>query len=475
MLRSPTRLVLLVLVLKAAWAAAAETRPNIVIIFADDLGYGDLACYGHPHHQTPHLDRMAAEGAKLTQFYVPTPFCAPSRGTLLTGRYPWRHGVWKNPTPDAGINDVGLPAEEVTIAEALHAAGYATSCIGKWHLGHQPQFYPRTQGFDEYYGILYSNDMRPVQVMQDESVAEYPVVQATLTRRYTERAVNFIRRNQKRPFFLYLPHAMPHKPLAASETYYNKSGHGLYADVIHELDAGIGDVMTAIRDLGLDERTLVVFTSDNGPWFGGSSGGLRGMKGATWEGGLRVPGLVRWPGRIPAGKTRSAPCGTIDLLPTVLDFCGVPVPEGRVLDGVSLAAYLTGGDAPAERPLFGMRDNRLLTVRRGDYKLHISAPRNNMLQQFRGRPNDWTDQRAPDGVTILAPFEQYRPDQFPGVETGDAPRDMMLFNIAKDPAEQHDIAAQNPDIVARLTADYNRAIKDVPEEIRAENQPRATP
>ncbi|MCA9056358.1 MAG: sulfatase-like hydrolase/transferase, partial [Planctomycetaceae bacterium] len=177
-------------------AASAAERPNVVILFADDLGYGDIACFGHPHHQTPRLDQLAREGARLTQLYVPTPYCAPSRGTILTGRYPWRHGVWQNPTPDAGINDVGLPAEEVTIAEVLRAAGYATSCIGKWHLGHQPRFYPQTQGFDEYFGILYSNDMRPVQLMENEAVAEYPVVQATLTQRYTERAVEFIRRHR---------------------------------------------------------------------------------------------------------------------------------------------------------------------------------------------------------------------------------------------------------------------------------------
>jgi Arylsulfatase A and related enzymes len=201
-------------------------KPNFVIILADDLGYGDLACYGSKTNQTPHLDRMAAEGVRFTDHYVPMPFCAPSRASLLTGRYPFRH-ITNNPAPDAGINDVGLPPSEITIAEALKPLGYATICIGKWHLGHKPEFMPRKQGFDEYYGILYSNDMRPVQLVHNEEVAQYPVVQANITKDYTRHALDFIDRNKDKPFLLYLPHAMPHKPLAASEDFYTPNKPGI--------------------------------------------------------------------------------------------------------------------------------------------------------------------------------------------------------------------------------------------------------
>lgn len=446
-------------------AVAAEAPPNVVVIFADDLGFGDLECFGHPQFRTPRLNRMADEGARLTSFYVPVPYCAPSRGTLLTGRYPWRHGVWRNPAPDApggGVNDVGLPDGEITIAEALRDIGYATSCIGKWHLGHLPEFYPRRQGFDEYFGILYSNDMRPVELMENDDRHEYPVVQATLTGRYTERAIDFIERNRDRPFFLYLPHAMPHKPLACSEEFYQQSGDGLYADVIAELDRGVGQVLDRIAELGLDERTLVVFTSDNGPWFGGSTGGLRGMKGATWEGGLRVPAIVRWPGRIPAGQVIDTPCGTIDLLPTILRLAGAKLPDDRKLDGVDLLPTLTDGAEIPQRPLYGMRGNQLASVRDGRFKLHVGAPRDN----FGTFGDDWVDPRAPDGVTILAPYEQARPAEYPGVRTGDEPGEMMLFDLERDPAEQRNVAAQFPDVVSRLRGWYDDALSEFPAEMR---------
>lgn len=451
----------------------ADERPNFVIVFADDLGYGDLGCFGHPRFQTPHLNRFASEGAKLTNLYVPTPYCAPSRGTLLTGRYPWRHRVWQNPSPDGGVNDVGLPDDEVTLAEALREVGYATACIGKWHLGHRPEFYPRRHGFDEYLGILYSNDMRPVQLIRNEDVAEYPVVQATLTERYTAQAIDFIRRHREQPFCLYLPHAMPHKPLAASEAYYRQSGDGLYADVIRELDAGFGTLLQCLRELDLESRTLVIFTSDNGPWFGGSTGGLRGMKSTTWDGGLKVPALIRWPGHIPAGVTRDAPCGTIDLFPTLLAAAGVPLPTGRTLDGINLLPYLTTGDAPPERPLFGMQGNRVLTVRQGRYKLHLTAPRSYPVANFANRPAEWMDPRGPDGVTLLAPYEQARPNEFPGLLTGDSPSDMMLFDLVADPGEQHNVADQHPDVVRSLTMALNRVLESLPPDLRSANPPRA--
>src|SRR4051812_18531256 len=249
--------------------AAAESgkRTNVIIILADDLGYGELGCYGHPRFKTPRLDRMAAEGARLTQFNTPMPFCAPTRASLLTGRYPTRCGLTSNPTPDSNVqsNELGLPASEKTMAELFHEAGYATGMVGKWHLGHsKKEMYPIHRGFDEYLGVLYSNDMRPVRLIDGEEVVEYPVVQATLTKRYTERALQFLDRNKTRPFFFYFAHAMPHKPLAASEDFYKKSGAGLYGDVIAELDASVGQVLDNVKSLGLEENTLVVFTSDNG-------------------------------------------------------------------------------------------------------------------------------------------------------------------------------------------------------------------
>jgi arylsulfatase A-like enzyme len=444
----------------AGMSGAAETRPNVVLIFADDLGYGDLSCYGNTKYQTPHLDQFASEGVRLTDFYVPLPYCAPSRATILTGRYPFHHGLWDNPAPDgAGRDEFGLDAEEVTMAEALRPVGYATSCIGKWHLGHYPQFFPRTQGFDEYYGILYSNDMRPVRVWENETIVEYPVVQATLTQRYTERAVDFIERHREQPFFLYLPHAMPHKPLACSEQFYGKSGAGLYGDAVMELDWGVGTVLAALERLGLDERTLVIFTSDNGPWYGGSTAGLRGMKTLTWEGGLRVPGMFRWTGRIPAGQTLRSPCGTVDVLPTVLAACGVPLPEGRTIDGVDLLPWMTGQETLPDRPLFGSKSKDIQTVRRGRYKLHLDAPRTAPGAQNRQDLTGWRDNRAPDGVTILAPHEQPTPRDFPGLETGDAPGKLMLFDLEADPGEQHNVAAEHPEVVQQLQADYDAARK----------------
>src|SRR5258706_8040642 len=261
----------------ASLAADHHTNhPNVIIILADDLGYGDLACYGHPTFKTPNLDRMAREGARLTNFNTPAPFCAPTRASLMTGRYPFRCGLTANPTPDLGgeADKLGLPISEITLAEMFRRAGYATGMVGKWHLGHsKPEFFPTHRGFDENFGILYSNDMRPVQIMDGDKVVEYPVVQATLTSRYTERALDFIERNQAKPFFFYFAHAMPHKPLAASEKYYHQSKAGLYGDVIAELDASVGRVLAKVKELGLDDRTLVVFTSDNGPWYGGGGGG----------------------------------------------------------------------------------------------------------------------------------------------------------------------------------------------------------
>ncbi|MBW3597147.1 MAG: sulfatase [Planctomycetes bacterium] len=441
-------LLLAFLPLLSASAAAEEAepdRPNVIVIYADDLGYGDLGCYGHPEFTTPNLDRMAAEGARLTQFYSSCPYCAPSRGSLMTGRYPFRHGVTRNPTPDAGINNVGIAESEITLGEAFQQADYATACIGKWHLGHKPEFFPRRHGFDEYFGILYSNDMRPVQLMENDEIAEDPVEQSTLTLRYTDRAIGFLERNQKKPFLLYLPHAMPHKPLAASRAFYKKSGAGLYGDVIAELDHEIGRLLKHVKELGLDERTLVIFTSDNGPWYGGSTGGLRGMKGQCWEGGIRVPLIARWPGKIPPGHVNDSPAIIMDVFATALAAAGIPLPEDRVIDGRDLMPLFTSDASSPHLELFSMRGAEPETIRVGNWKLHRGpSPRPRNLD------DSWVDPRGPDGETILAPLEQARPSEFPGVRTGDTSRGPLLFDLQTDPAEQVNLADRRPEIVEAL-------------------------
>lgn len=446
------------------------TLPNIVMIYADDLGYGDLSCYGAKDHKTPHLDQLAAGGVRFTNFYVPTPYCAPSRCSLLTGRYPFRSGMVFNPAPDAGINAVGLPAEEVTIAELLKTRGYATTCIGKWHLGHTPQFLPRTQGFDEYYGILYSNDMRPVQIVENERVAVYPVNQTTITRDYTNRAIQFMERNQQKPFFLYLPHAMPHKPLAASEEFYTfETPKDLYSDVIRELDFECGRLFATLKRLNLEDNTLVIFASDNGPWFGGHTAGLRGMKASSFEGGIRVPFIARWPGKIPAGRTCDEPAGVIDVMPTIGGITNTPLPEGRKLDGRNIWPLMT--DAAAKTPheaIYSMSGPNLATVRSGQWKLHVRKPALGPPYMDPAVAPTWVDPRGPDGVTLMAQFEQNNPSNYPGLRGGDEAAPMMLFDLASDPGEQRNVAAQNSEVVERLKKLFDKMNAEVPEIVREE-------
>ncbi len=444
-------------------ADAPARRPNVIIILADDLGYGDLACYGHPKFKTPNLDRMAAEGARLTHFNTPAPFCAPTRASLMTGRYPFRCGMTANPSPDSfgPSKDIGLPETEVTLAELFHRGGYATGMVGKWHLGHsKPGYFPTHRGFDEYLGILYSNDMRPVQLLDGDKVAEYPVVQATLTQRYTDRAIQFIERNKAKPFFFYFAHAMPHKPLAASEKYYKKSDAGLYGDVISELDASVGQVLAKVKELGLDEQTLIVFTSDNGPWFGGSTGGLRGMKGTSWEGGYRVPCIARWPGKIPAGHLSAQPAVMMDLFATALKVSGIAEPSDRVVDGKSILSLFTSDAKSPHEIIIGHQGARLATARDERWKLHVLAA--NGRREPLPPGERWIDPRAPDGVTLLAPYEQYQPSAYPGLQTGDAPAPMELFDLTTDPAEQHNVANKNPDVVKRLKMLFDDFAKDAP-------------
>ncbi len=436
--------------------------PNVVLILADDLGYGDLGCYGHPVFKTPRLDALAAQGVRMTQFNTPAPFCAPTRASLMTGRQPFRCGMTQNPAPDGGAaaDALALPKEEVTLAQVLKSAGYATGMVGKWHLGHHAGFLPTERGFDEYYGIPYSNDMRPVQVLEGTQVAEYPVVQATLTTRYASRATDFIRRNSRKPFFLYLAEAMPHKPLAAPEKHYLKAPGGLYGAALADLDDCVGAVLDALKEAGVEEETLVLFTSDNGAWFGGSCGELRGMKGTSWEGGYRVPMIARWPGRLPAGRVCDELGVMMDLFTTVLSATGARMPDDRKLDGQDLLPVLKDGKPSAHEFVFGHQGSKLVTIRDARWKLHVQAAREMALKP--GADGRWLDPRAPDGVTILAPYEQYNLDAHPGLKTGVKPAAMQLFDLQKDPGEQTNVAAEHPAEVARLKQAFDAVNREVP-------------
>ncbi|MDI1320855.1 MAG: sulfatase, partial [bacterium] len=433
------------------------------IILADDLGYGDLSCYGHPNFKTPNIDRLAAAGARLTQFNCPAAYCAPTRASLLTGRYPFRPGLTGNPAPDGQRreeNTLHLPEREITLAQLFQRAGYATGMVGKWHLGHaRPEWLPTHRGFDDYFGIPYSNDMRPVQLLEGDQPVEYPLVQANVTQRYTARAIDFIRRNQARGFFLYLAHAMPHKPLAASEAFYKKSGAGLYGDVMAELDGSVGQILQTLRELGLEEKTLVIFTSDNGPYYGGSTGGLRGMKASSYEGGYRVPCIARWPGKIPAGHVNHSPAVMMDLFATTLKAAAIAPPADRVIDGRDLMPQFTSAAPSPHEVIIGQLGPRLATVRDARWKLHI-LPAPDPRIKLREPGERWIDPRAPDGVTILAPFEQYQPGDYPGLTTGAAPAPLQLFDLQADPGEQHDVAAVHPEIVARLRKLYDEIVLD---------------
>ena len=426
-------LFIFIVVLMAAAAAAAE-KPNVIIIFADDQGYQDVGCFGSPKIKTPHLDKMATEGMRFTDFYSASAICSPSRAALLTGCYPPRVGftavLWPN-------SSTGLNPAETTIAEMLKEQGYATICIGKWHLGHREPFLPTSQGFDEYFGIPFSNDMsvdrkakvaanavfregmtvermrssKPkkswVPLMRGTEIVEYPADQTTLTKRYTEEAISFMDRNKDKPFFVYLPHTMPHIPLFASPAFKGKSERGLYGDVIEEMDWSVGQILDHLRKTGLDKKTLVVYTSDNGPWNlrggrGGNALPLRGYKFQTYEGGMREPAIAWMPGTIQAGQTCSEVTGTIDLLPTIAHISGAQLPEKKIDGKNAWPLYL--GTAGAKSPhdaYFYCRKNTAQAVRAGDWKL--------------------------------------RKD-----------KKIELFNLAKDISEKENLADKHPEKVAEL-------------------------
>ena len=413
--------------------------PNFIVIFTDDMGYGDVGVYGHPSISTPHLDEMAREGQKWTSFYVAASVCTPSRAGLLTGRLPIRNGMCSSGRrvlfPDS---KGGLPDSEHTIASLLRSVGYSTACIGKWHLGHLEPFLPTAHGFDYYFGIPYSNDMDgnfegvpyheacrfPLPgyfnppLMRNAEIIERPAEQTTITKRYTEEAISFLEEHQERPFFIYLAHSMPHVPLYRSEEFENRSLRGIYGDVIEEVDWSVGEILKALKRLGLDENTLVVFTSDNGPWLifddhGGSAGLLRGGKGGTYEGGMREPAIFWGPGILKPQVVMELGT-TMDLLPTFCSMANVEIPGDRIYDGFDLSPVLKGSGGSPRELVFYYRGEEIYAIRKGAYKAHFITQ------------------------------GEYGP---PAKELHDPP---LLFNLEVDPSEKTDIAGQHPEVLIEM-------------------------
>ncbi|MFK5971918.1 MAG: sulfatase [Flavobacteriaceae bacterium] len=420
-----------------------QKPPNFIIIFADDLGYGDLGAYGHPTIKTPNLDRMAHEGQKWTNFYAGASVCTPSRAALLTGRLPIRSGMSSNKNrvlfPDSKN---GLPASEITLAEQLKTVGYATACIGKWHLGHKEQYLPTNNGFDYYFGIPYSNDMdkiagepywdywkQPndsikiehfnVPLLRNTEIIERPANQHTITTRYSDEAVSYIKQHKNEPFFVYLAHNLPHIPLFASDAFKGTSKRGLYGDVLEEIDNGVGKILKTLREEGLAENTIVVFTSDNGPWLpfklnGGSAGLLKAGKGTTWEGGMREPGIFWSPGKIAPGVVTDLG-STLDLFTTFSKIAGAKLPKDRILDGVDLSPTLFEQKKSPRKSLLYYRGTELYAARMGDYKAHF--------------------------------ITQGAYGEFGKRQEHDPP---LLYNLNHDPGEKYDIAAERAEVIKQI-------------------------
>ncbi len=457
--KKPLYFLAALLFIQGASSLKPADSPNIVLIFMDDMGYGDLSCYGASTYRTENIDRMAAEGIRFTNFLSAQAVCSASRAALMTGCYPNRLNIHGAYFPGAGV---GLNPDETTIAELLKEKGYATGIFGKWHLGDDKKFLPLQHGFDEYVGIPYSNDMWPIwydgkrgigtfkekwpdlPLVIDNEVSRYLTTleeQAELTTLYTEKAVSFIKKNSKKPFFLYLPHTMPHVPIAVSDKFKDKSGEGLYADLMLEIDWSVGEIMKTLKEQGIDENTMIIFTSDNGPWINygnhaGSTGGLREGKGVSYEGGHRVPGIVRWKGKVPAGVVCNQLTSTIDLLPTIASICGTSLPKNKI-DGVSLMPILNGDMTAKPREFFAYyyRRNNLEAVRKDQWKLVLPHT---------GRT-----------------YKGFLPgnDGFPGPNTEQHEEPMALYDLRRDPGEEYDVQRLYPEVVKELEA-YAETIRE---------------
>ncbi len=441
-------------------ALAAAEAPNVVIIVADDLGYNDLGCFGSTTIRTPNLDRMAAEGTKFTSFCVAQAVCSASRAALMTGCYPNRVGM------QGALNHTsreGLSLEERLMSEVFKKHGYATAAYGKWHLGTRPMFHPCQRGFDEFWGIPYSNDnskyhpslaaeMPPLPLYEDERVVATDPDQSQFTRRITEKSVSFIRRHAEKPFFLYVPHVMPHVPIFASERFKGQSPHGLYADVVEELDWSVGMILEALKQAGVDDKTLVLFFSDNGPFLSygnhaGSAAPLREGKLTSYEGGVRVPCLARWPGRVPAGRVSSDLLTAMDLLPTFLTWLGAEAPAKKI-DGVDVGDVLLGkqGAVNPRTSFVYYAGSELQAVREGDWKLHFPHPyiTPHETPGRDGKPANWENMKpaaiTQSGIEGIATRHGYKV----------ARQELALYHLGEDPGETKDVSAAHPEIVERL-------------------------